>query len=356
MLGGFETSIDGPSLFVGSARAGCYSSRRRRELPIGGGNLQSQRRQRGGRGTGAGVMIKRRGLIGAGRGIGPHVSRRGVLQAGLAIGALALGRGAALGQSDGAHTHMPELGVAQSPVVPEMDQPLVEPEVRRSANGVLSTSLRCAYAWRDIGGGRLYLRVYEGGLGPTLRMKPGDTLKIRLANDFPPNRDFLPANLSHPHQFNNTNFHFHGAHCSPSGIADNVMRSMVPGKSYDVEIALPADHTRGTYWYHPHHHGSADVQVASCMAGAIIVEGDFADAPPIVQARERVMLLAQVVFDAFSMVEDFVTVFPESSTRFLAINGQRRPTIDMRPRDVQRCRLPRSQYQNQLLLHLDRHR
>ncbi len=301
-------------------------------------------------------MIKRRGLIGAGRGIGPHVSRRGVLQAGLAIGALALGRGAALGQSDGAHTHMPELGVAQSPVVPEMDQPLVEPEVRRSANGVLSTSLRCAYAWRDIGGRRLYLRSYEGGLGPTLRMKPGETLKIRLANDFPPNRDFLPANLSHPHQFNNTNFHFHGAHCSPSGIADNVMRSMLPGKSYDVEIALPADHTRGTYWYHPHHHGSADVQVASGMAGAIIVEGDFADVPEIARARERVMLLTQAAFDAFGMIEDFGTLFPETATRFLAINRQRRPTIDMRPGEVQRWRLVGSQYQDSMLLELDQHR
>src|SRR4029077_7954692 len=123
------------------------------------------------------------------------------------------------------------------------DQPLVEPEVRRSANGVLSTSLRCAYAYRDIGGTRLYLRAYEGGLAPTLRMKPGETLKIRLINDLPPNRDILPSNPSHPHQFNNTNFHFHGAHCSPSGIADNVMRSMVPGKSYDIEITLPADHT-----------------------------------------------------------------------------------------------------------------
>src|SRR5258707_216841 len=126
-------------------------------------------------------------------------------------------------------------------------------------------------------------------------MKPGETLKIRLTNDFPPNRDMLPSNPSHPHQFNNTNFHFHGAHCSPSGIADNVMRSMAPGKSYDIEITLPADHTPGTYWYHPHHHGSADVQVASGMVRAIAVEGDFADVPEIAQARERVMLLPQDV-------------------------------------------------------------
>jgi FtsP/CotA-like multicopper oxidase with cupredoxin domain len=301
-------------------------------------------------------MAKEQRFFSTSRGVGPHASRRGLLQAGLAIGTLALGRRAALGQSGGAHAHMPEVGVATLPVVPAMDQPLVEPEVRRSANGVLSTSLRCAYAYRDIGGMRLYLRAYEGGLGPTLRMKPGETLKIRLINDLPPNRDFLPSNPSRPHQFNNTNLHFHGAHCSPSGIADNVMRAMAPGKSYEIEIALPADHTRGTYWYHPHHHGSADVQVASGMAGAIIVEGDFADVPEIARARERVMLLSQVVFDAFYMIEDFGTLFPETATRFLAINGQRRPTIDMRPGEVQRWRLVASQYQDNMLLELDKHR
>ena len=301
-------------------------------------------------------MANEQRFVGASQWLGPRASRRGVLQAGLAFGTLALGQGAALGQSHDAHAHMPELGVANLPVVAAMDQPLVEPEVRRSANGVLSTSLRCAYAYRDIGGVRLYLRAYEGGLAPTLRMKPGETLKIRLINDLPPNRDIPPGNPSHPHQFNNTNLHFHGAHCSPSGIADNVMRLMAPGKSYDIEIALPADHTCGTYWYHPHHHGSADVQVASGMVGAIIVEGDFADVPEIARARERVMLLSQVVFDAFSMIEDFGTLFPETATRFLAINGQRRPMIDMRPGEVQRWRLVGAQYQDNMLLELDKHR
>src|SRR5262245_12696629 len=243
-------------------------------------------------------MAKEQSVFGTSRELGPHASRRGLLQAGLAIGTLALGQRAALGQSGGAHVHMPELGVAKLPVVPAMDEPLVEPEVRRSVNGVLSTSLRCAYAYRDIGGKRLYLRSYEGGSpGPTLRMKPGETLKIRLINDLPPNHDVVPQDWTRPHQFNNTNFHFHGVHSSPSGIADNVMRSMLPGTSYAIEIALPADHTRGTYWYHPLHHGSAAVQVASGMIGAIVVEGDFADVPEIAQARERVMVLGQVVYD-----------------------------------------------------------
>ena len=96
--------------------------------------------------------------------------------------------------------------------------------------------------------------------------------------------------------------------------------------------------------------------MASGMAGAIIVEGDFADVPEIAQARERVMLLAQVVFDASGMVENFDTLFPETATRFLTINGQRRPTIDMRPGEVQRWRLVGTQYQDNMLLELDKHR
>ena len=136
-------------------------------------------------------------------------------------------------------------------------------------------------------------------------------MRIKLINDLPPNRDWLPADISRPHQFNNTNFHFHGSHASPSGIADNVMRSMAPGHTYDVEIKLPEDHTRGTYWYHPHHHGSADIQMSSGMVGAVIIEGDFADVPQIASARERMLVLTQVVYDASGMVENFETLFPE---------------------------------------------
>ena len=68
------------------------------------------------------------------------------------------------------------------------------------------------------------------------------------------------------------------------------------------------------------------------------------------------MLLSQVVFDAFSMIEDFGTLFPETATRFLAINGQRRPMIDMRPGEVQRWRLVGAEYQDNMLLELDKHR
>jgi hypothetical protein len=78
-------------------------------------------------------MAKGQGLVHMSRGFGPPASRRGSLRAGLAIGTLALGQRVALGQSGGAHVHMPELGIAKVPVTPAMDQPLVEPDVRRTA-------------------------------------------------------------------------------------------------------------------------------------------------------------------------------------------------------------------------------
>ncbi len=107
------------------------------------------------------------------------LSRRGLLN-GLALGAWAAGARGALAQpAPHVHPSMPELGVVVRPAAPPTLQPLSEPQVRASANGLLQTSLRAAYGYRDVGGFRLFVRGYEGGSpGPTLRMKPGDTLKL----------------------------------------------------------------------------------------------------------------------------------------------------------------------------------
>jgi FtsP/CotA-like multicopper oxidase with cupredoxin domain len=302
-------------------------------------------------------MRKQRGGIGSTirQASAREPSRRRFLGGGFGAGAFLLAASAAKAGDAMAGMDMSH-PMSTAPAMDMSPTAGMQPEVRRSVNGVLSTTLRVGYAYRTIGGVRLYVRSYEGGSpGPTLRMKPGETMRIRLVNDLPPNRDTMPADISQPHQFNNTNFHFHGAHASPSGIADNVMRSMAPGHAYSVEITLPEDHTKGTYWYHPHHHGSADIQMSSGMVGAVIVEGDFADVPEIAAARERLLVLTQVVFDADGMVEDFETLFPETATRFLAINGQRRPVIDMRPGEVQRWRILNAAYQDDMLLDLEKH-
>jgi FtsP/CotA-like multicopper oxidase with cupredoxin domain len=238
----------------------------------------------------------------------------------------------------------------------DRDAPLVEPEVRRSMDGELRTTLRVAYAYKDIGGYRLSLRAYEGNIpGPTLRLRPGDVLRIRLVNELPPNTDPVPLDMMLPHHFNTTNFHLHGLHVSPDGISDNIFRSMEPGKSYDIEVVVPNDHTRGTYWYHPHHHGSADVQLTSGMAGALIVEGDFDDIVEIAAATERVLILNEVLFDYRGTIETYDTVWPEASPRFLSVNGQREPVIRMRPGEVQRWRIVHAGHEDNLHVALEGH-
>ena len=278
----------------------------------------------------------------------------GLLTPGLA--GLAIGQGTAPGESG---PHMPghaagRIGVPRAPY--RKGAPLIEPEVRRSANGELRTTLHVRYAYKEIGGYRLYMRSYEGAIpGPTLRVRAGDVLRIRLVNDLPPNPDPAPVDMALPHHFNTTNFHFHGGHVDPGRLSDNVFRSMEPGQSYDIEIAIPGDHTRGTYWYHPHHHGSADIQITSGMAGALIIEDDFDDVPEIARAAERLLILSEVLFDYRGTIETYDTVWPESVPRFLSVNGQREPAIRMRPGEVQRWRIVHAGHENNLHLALENH-
>src|ERR1700730_785637 len=46
---------------------------------------------------------------------------------------------------------------------------------------------------------------------------------------------------------------------------------------------------------------------------------------------------------------------PETARRSLAINGQRRPMIEMRPGEVQRWRILNAAYQDDMLLDLEKH-
>jgi FtsP/CotA-like multicopper oxidase with cupredoxin domain len=286
-------------------------------------------------------------------------SRRRVLASGTGFaGALMLGAAgwrSARGQeaTPAAAMSPPIAGIRQTAWQPA---DLAEPEVRRAADGVLDTTLRVRYAYHDIGGYRLYLRTYEGTIpGPTLRLQPGDALRIALENDLPPNRDPMPMNMNMPHHFNTTNLHTHGGHVDPGGISDNIFREMEPGGRYDIAIPFPANHPRGTYWYHPHAHGSSDPQISSGMAGALILEGDFADVPEIAAAKERVLILNEVLFDSFGTIETYDTLWPEAVPRFLSVNGQREPIVRVQPGEVQRWRVIHSGHEDNLRLALDGH-
>ena len=225
-------------------------------------------------------------------------------------------------------------------------------EVIHSADGTLDTVLEVKYGDNQIAACPVHLRSYNGKLvGPTLRVKPGDKLKVLIKNSLPPNPPMTgDMNMNIPHGFNTTNFHTHGLHVSPSGISDNVLREMPPRDTegyeengYQVEVDIPADHPAGTFWYHAHVHGATAVQVSSGMAGALIIEGGLDDVPEIAAAKEQTLLFQQIGYDTAGEIEDFDTSVNfqswETLHRQFTINGQVYPTLTMQPGEMQRWRL-----------------
>jgi len=131
---------------------------------------------------------------------------------------------------------------------------------------------------------KVKLRSYRGGnddpkvpfVAPTITIVPGDTVRINLDNQLDANdpscKDVTDVNK--PHCFNSTNLHSHGLWISPAGNSDNVLIKIDPKVNFTYEWNIPVDHPAGTFWYHPHLHGSTALQVSSGMAGALIIKGD----------------------------------------------------------------------------------
>lgn len=223
------------------------------------------------------------------------------------------------------------------------------PRTITSQNQVLQTALEVKYRQTTIAGCPVNLRSYDENnlgknslVGPTLRVKPGDTIKIQLSNSLPDDPSPPPPDINTPHGFNNTNFHTHGLHVSPSGISDNVLRKMIPqAEPYDIEVQIPEDHPGGTFWYHAHLHGSTALQVSSGMGGALIVEGGQDQLPTIKNAEEKIFVLQQIAYDEHGKIESYNDFAPnqwQESKRQTTINGQIIPVIKMQPGEVQRWR------------------
>ncbi|MEO1085269.1 MAG: multicopper oxidase domain-containing protein, partial [Acidobacteriota bacterium] len=131
---------------------------------------------------------------------------------------------------------------------------------------------------------RVRLRSYQGVgvdptvpfVPPTIVLRPGDTFRFNIENNMPADdpscKTFESVNI--PHCFNNTNMHGHGLWVSPAGNSDNVLVTLPPGGKFTHEYNIPSDHPAGTFWYHPHMHGSTALQVSSGMGGALIIRGE----------------------------------------------------------------------------------
>lgn len=213
-------------------------------------------------------------------------------------------------------------------------------------------------------------------IAPTLVVKPGDKLKVRLINDLPANdpscTDDRKKAINIPHCFNSTNLHTHGFWISPD--QDNVFKVIAPGTQDTYTYDIPNDHPAGTFWYHPHLHGSTAIQVASGMGGALIIEGERKPAlnkrgdldtllksdTSTLEVIEQIMVLQQIQYGCGSAsnaqqnisstcldgkpmrIENYDDMGPsgwQKSGRHTSINGFVWPTLDVKGKDLQRLRV-----------------
>jgi suppressor of ftsI len=175
-----------------------------------------------------------------------------------------------------ARTGPSTLGAPALPAIPEV----------RSHNGVAALTLRAALD----ADGRPAFFWHGREIAPTIRVHPGDVIRVHYQNDLP---EFCGLGM-----VSATNLHFHGLQTAPAAPGDEVIKTDVaPGTSYDYTIALERTQAPGLYWYHPHAHRLANWEISNGMSGAIVVEG-IADAVPAVAGlRERVLVLRDIPHD-----------------------------------------------------------
>ncbi len=118
---------------------------------------------------------------------------------------------------------------------------------------------------------------YDGLVpGPTLRLKRGDELKVRLFNDLP----------------EPTVIHWHGVRLpnAMDGVPHLTQHPVEPGKTFDYRFTVP---DAGTYWYHSHLYSSE--QLERGLYGPLIV-----DEPEGVDVDRDIVL----VLDDWRLAED----------------------------------------------------
>ena len=280
----------------------------------------------------------------------------------------------------------------------------IQPTMLEAKNGILDVTLTASYFDAKLAGVEptkqypVSLRAYgfdtqgPSYSGPTLVVKGGDQLRIKLVNNLPVNPPFLafrdPTNYMKP---NTTNLHTHGLHVYPGIYSDrkpleygdyvvdpNIGGVLPNGDFRQYVYQIPKDHPEGPFYYHPQYHGSSAIQVASLMSGAILVRGPVDDLPEMAEAKELIFLFQAPYFatkeignnygvkngslEKFSQIanqpagygihsagDDYIDAQP------VLINGVRQPTIVMHSGEVHRWRFINTQVFNYLNLSLDGH-
>lgn len=172
-------------------------------------------------------------------------------------------------------------------------QPLAEPPVVQSADGVLKAELTASWEPIPFAGHTNVTQVYNSRFAPpTLSLDPGDTIELTLRNELT----------------KNTNLHYHGMNVSPlpneRGNGDDVFLTVEPGASTFYSIDVPEGHPPGMYYYHPQSHGLTESQIGGGMSGAILVGGLLDPFPQLAEIESHLLLLKDLQVGADGHVTD----------------------------------------------------
>ena len=215
---------------------------------------------------------------------------------------------------------------AQAPTCPPRPNPgsvVNNPLDAISQNGVLNASFTFRSSLDTLG----YLHecyIYQTSQGPvespTLRLNPGEQLVLDLTNRLtylpppPPSAKVarpasgMPgmrgmAGRATPNDpcsggtmvATSTNIHFHGLNIPPVCHEDEIVTTDIENTDppFQYKFQIPANDAPGMYWYHPHLHGEATLQVNGGAAGALIIGGIEKLKPQVAGLPERVFVVRQ---------------------------------------------------------------
>src|SRR5580704_1601435 len=207
------------------------------------------------------------------------------------------------------------------------------PELR-AKDGTLSLTLQAAIA-----NGKISFYFNGQPDAPTLRLAPGDRLKINYINDLPAKP---PEKCLAGPCMDMTNLHFHGLTVSPDAPQDDVLTMMaMPGKTLRYTVQIPKDHPPGLYWYHTHPHGESFRQVLDGMSGALVIEGIESYLPALAGLPERVLVVrgrtvgndvrSNDLKQRVDLSSDVCGAEREPPTEIMTVNGSVRPPIGISP-------------------------
>jgi len=233
----------------------------------------------------------------------------------------------------------------------------LNPPELRAKHHTLSLTLHAAIA--SDGKNSFY---FEGRPNaPTLRLSPGDQLKITYINDLPAKGQESCAITP---CMDMTNLHFHGLTVSPDAPQDDVLGMMaMPGQSLGYTVRIPENHAPGLYWYHTHPHGESHRQVLDGMSGALVIEGIESYFPALAGLPERILVVRghSIVNDPQSadlkhrveLSSDVCGAEPQAPEEVFTLNGSVRPPIEIASGERQFWRLVNASADRYLDLQLE---